>query len=31
LRLFYYFCEDNNRNPLKADGTTETGVVTSKK
>jgi hypothetical protein len=22
-----YVCEDNNRNPLKADGTTETGVV----
>ena len=22
-----YVCEDNNRNPIKPDGTTETGVV----
>jgi hypothetical protein len=26
-----YVCEDNNRNPIKADGTTETGVVAPKK
>ena len=24
-----YICEDNNRNPIKADGTTETGVVSA--
>ena len=25
-----YVCEDNNRNPIKPDGTTQTGVVASK-
>ena len=26
-----YVCEDNNRNPIKEDGTTETGVIRAKK